>query len=122
VVIPDLLVPYLAQHSNRTQGLVFAPEGGSGLVPVNDAKVRERAYKAWDAAGLQRIELQECRHTCASLMIAASVNLTTISRSIGHASIKITIDRYGHLLPGELESAESKLEAYLAEQTAPRAA
>jgi integrase len=114
VIIPDLLVPYLAGHSNRTEGLVFAPEAGSGEVPVNDAKVRERAYAAWGAAGLQRIGLHECRHTYASLMIAAGVNIKTISESMGHASIVITLDRYGHLLDGELEQAATKLNAYLA--------
>lgn len=55
-------------------------------------------------------------------MIFAGVNLKTVSESMGHASIVITMDRYGHRLPGELESAESKLDAYLAEHTARPAA
>ena len=37
-------------------------------------KLTERADKAWESAGLTRITLHECRHTFASLMIAAGVN------------------------------------------------
>ena len=40
------------------------------------------------------------RRYIASHLIAAGVNLKAISTYMGHSSIKITIDRYGHLLPG----------------------
>jgi len=44
--------------------------------------------------------MHECRHIFASLMIAAGVNLKALQTFMGHASITITLDRYGHLLPG----------------------
>ena len=50
--------------------------------------------------GLSRITLHECRHTFASLMIAAGVNAKALSTFMGHANISITLDRYGHLMPG----------------------
>ncbi|MBA2580160.1 MAG: tyrosine-type recombinase/integrase, partial [Thermoleophilaceae bacterium] len=77
-------------------------------------KLFDRARKAWDAAGEQRITLHECRHTFASLMIAAGVNPKALSTYMGHASITITIDRYGHLMPGNEEEAADLLDAYLA--------
>lgn len=40
-------------------------------------------------------------------MIAAGVNLKALSTYLGHASITITLDRYGHMLPGnETETAD----------------
>ena len=59
-----------------------------------------RAEKAWHAAGLTPITLHEARHTYASLLIAAGVNSKAVSTYMGHASITITLDRYGHLMPG----------------------
>ena len=53
------------------------------------------------ASGLRRITLHECRHTFASLMIAAGVNAKALSAYMGHANISITMDRYGHLMPGQ---------------------
>jgi integrase len=65
-------------------------------------------------AGLERITLHECRHTFASLMIAAGVNAKTLSTYMGHANISITLDRYGHLMPGNEAEAAGMLNAYLA--------
>lgn len=61
---------------------------------------REACVDAADlAAGLQRITLHECRHTFASLMIAAGVNAKALSTYMGHANISITLDRYGTSCP-----------------------
>ena len=51
---------------------------------------------------LDPIGLHAARHTAASTMIAAGVNLKALSEFLGHASITITLDRYGHLLPGSI--------------------
>jgi integrase len=62
------------------------------------------------------IGLHECRHTFASLMIAAGVNVKALSTYMGHSSIAITLDRYGHLMPGNEEQAAELLDAYLSAQ------
>ncbi len=47
-------------------------------------------------------------------MIAAGVNAKALSTYMGHANIGITLDRYGHLMPGNEEEAAGLLDAYLA--------
>ena len=73
-----------------------------------------RAERSWRSAGLKPIGLHECRHTCASYFIAAGVNAKTLSTFLGHASITVTLDRYGHLFPGSEAEAAGLLDAYLA--------
>jgi integrase len=63
---------------------------------------------------LERITPHACRHTFASLMIAAGVNAKALSTFMGHANISITLDRYGHLMPGSEAEAASLLDDYLA--------
>jgi hypothetical protein len=46
-------------------------------------------------------------------MIAAGVNAKALSAYLGHASITITLDRYGHLMPGSEDEAAGLLDAYL---------
>ncbi len=46
-------------------------------------------------------------------MIAAGVNAKALSTYMGHSSITITLDRYGHLMPGSEAEAAGLLEAYL---------
>jgi integrase len=63
------------------------------------------------------------------VMIAAGVNVKALSTFMGHANIRITLDQYGHLLPGAEDEAAGLLDAFLARQlggveseTAPRIA
>jgi integrase len=46
-------------------------------------------------------------------MIAAGVNAKALSSYMGHASVTITYDRYGHLMPGNESEAAKLLDAYL---------
>ena len=93
--------------------------GGEGLVlgkgekPFAPGAATRRARKAWSDAGLEPIGLHECRHTYAAHMIAAGVNAKALSTYMGHSSITITLDRYGHLMPGSEAEAAGLLEDYL---------
>jgi integrase len=113
VPIPAVLRDYLVEHklrSGRHVGLVF---GTSYTQPFTPSNVRKRANVAWLRAGLEPIGLHECRHTFASLMIAAGVNAKALSAYMGHSSVTITLDRYGHLMPGNESEAAQRLDAYL---------
>ena len=45
--------------------------------------------------------------------VAAGVNAKALSTYMGHANIAITLDRYGHLMPGNEDEAAALLNAYL---------
>jgi integrase len=90
--------------------LVF---GRTATVPFHPGNVTRSADRAWRAAGLRRITLHECRHSFASLMIGAGVNLKALSTFCGHANIGITLDKYGHLLPGAEDEAAARLDQFL---------
>jgi integrase len=64
-------------------------------------------------AGVDPITPHECRHTYASMMIAGGVNAKTLCSYMGHASIVITLDLYGHLMPGNEAEAAALLDAYI---------
>lgn len=55
-------------------------------------------------------------------MIAAGVNVKALLEFLGHSSITITLDRYGHLLPGSCAEATDLLDAFLARTGAPTGA
>ena len=73
----------------------------------------DRARSAWKPAGLEPVGLHQARHTAASLMIAAGVNLKALSEFLGHSAITITLDRYGHLLPGSIRRGDHPLDPFL---------
>jgi integrase len=81
--------------------------------PFCSSRLMQRARKGWEAAALEALTLHEARHTFASLMIAAGVNAKALSTFMGHHSIVITLDLYGHLMPGSEEEAAALLDSYL---------
>jgi integrase len=113
VVLRDPLTDHLLRSERHGSALMF---GDTDEHPFNPSGLTARADEAWKAADLERITLHECRHTFASLMIAAGVNAKALSTYMGHANIGITLDRYGHLMPGSEDEAASLLDAYLEAQ------
>jgi len=81
-------------------------------------RLQERSDIAWEAACQTRLTLHDCRHGFASFAIAAGVNAKALSSYMGHSSVAITLDRYGHLMPGNEAEAAVLLDAYLAPATA----
>ena len=112
-VLRDYLVEHRAANSQRIQNLDSLVFGETRIRPFDGRLVQRRADAAWKEARLERITFHECRHTFASLMIAAGVNAKALSVFMGHSSITITMDRYGHLMPGSEEEAAGLLDAYL---------
>jgi integrase len=113
VPIAAILRDELVEHrmrEGRDTGLVF---GRSADRPFNTPTIWARARRAWAESNLVPIGLHECRHTFASLMIAAGVNAKALAAFMGHSSVTITLDRYGHLMPGSEDEAAGLLDAYL---------
>jgi len=92
------------------EGLVFGSAAGR---PFDPPTVSKRAKAAWGRAGLESICLHECRHTYAGYMVAAGVNPKALSSYMGHSSITVTLDRYGHLMPGNEAEAAGLVDADL---------
>jgi integrase len=64
-------------------------------------------------AGLGDWHVHELRHSAASLMLAQGVPLQVVSRVLGHASIRMTADVYGHVLDPDRASAAEAIGAVL---------
>ena len=130
VSLPAFLKEMLAEHltSAATGGTgpgdyVFVMKGGGplrhGLVY---GRYFKRAIAGWtDGRGNQRpgalpaalhgLRWHDLRHTCAALSIAAGAHPKLISARLGHSTIQITLDRYGHLFPSVEEALADALDA-----------
>ena len=105
------LLNHRLQQGTTGEGPVFP--NSHGHKAFNPSTTNRRARTAWKTAGLQPIGLHECRHTYAAFMIAAAVNPKALSTYMGHSTITITLDRYGHLLPGNEHEAATLLDSWL---------
>ncbi len=87
-------------------GYVFCNPDGSKL---ENHFMRKRLEKAAKAAGLGHLYPHALRHTFASHLVMAGVDLPTVQRLMGHRDIKTTM-RYAHLAPNHLRMGMAMLD------------
>jgi integrase len=63
------------------------------------------------AAGLDGLRIHEVRHTAVALWIAAGANPREVAARAAHASVSLTLDRYGHLYPEADLTLRERLDA-----------
>ena len=122
VVIPPFLVAMLREHLADNVGpahnaLVFTSPDGAPLRYGNFAR---RIWKrALADAGLEPAGLHALRHTCATLLIAHGAPIKAVQAQLGHQSAELTLDRYGHLYPDQMDVLAGRLEEARAQTQAP---
>jgi integrase len=105
-----------AQHRSaagvlwQDHGLVFTSDRGTPIDPDNFSHAFSRLC---ESAGLGHWHPHELRHSGASLMLAQGTPLHVVSEVLGHASIAITKDVYGHLVEGDKRAAAESMSGLL---------
>jgi integrase len=121
--LPDAVVAALRSHRARQaaerlaagpswheSGLVFTTPIGT---PIDPSNFRRQFDKICNKAGLVGWHPHELRHSAASIMLAAGVPLEVVSRVLGHASIRITADVYGHIMDPQRKQAADAMSTVL---------
>ena len=100
----------LADGHYKSDGPVFcAPEGGF----IVKGNFTQRVYWPLQVkAKLPRIRFHDLRHTAATLMLSADVNVKVVSERLGHASVQITLDTYSHVLPSMQAVAAQRMDEF----------
>jgi integrase len=91
-------------------GHVFTTTIGT---PIDPRNVYREFQKICEQAGLGKWHPHELRHSAASLMLAQGVKLQVVSEVLGHASIRMTADVYGHILAPDRQSAADAMSSTL---------
>lgn len=114
---------WLAQ-GQPTEGAVVEPPRKRGKGKLSIERVGERIRDRWLALGKEPIGFQQCRHTAATWLDHAGVTPKVASQIMGHrtpefqaGAARITLQRYTHVLPGELERAREQLDKFLIERS-----
>ncbi len=90
---------------------VFTNEVGG---PLDESNLRRRVFhRCLARAGLRRIRLHDLRHSYASILLGRGESLVYVKEQMGHHSIKVTVDTYGHLIPGANKAAVDRLDPIL---------
>jgi len=102
VSISDFLAEQLEEQlTDRSQagrdGLVFVNMRGA---PIGGSIFNKRHWQpARASAGLDGLRFHDLRHTAVALAVAQGAHPKAVQRRMGHSTINMTLDRYGHLFP-----------------------
>ena len=93
-----LLKAYEAGKQSISEDFVFPSKAGTVLDPDN--LVHYYFEPALTTAGLRKFRFHDLRHTFGSQLIQNGASLAYVRDQMGHSSIQVTADVYGHLVPG----------------------
>jgi integrase len=123
VNLPRGLVNLLVEHRRRQEeerivmdelwtdtDFIFTTNFGT---PVDPRNLNRDFAIICQRAGLDHWHPHELRHSAASLMLANGVKLQVVSEVLGHASIRMTADVYGHILAPDREAAADAMDQAL---------
>jgi integrase len=86
----------------RASDRVFTNEIGDPLRPNSVSQAFRRLVADAD---VPVIRLHDLRHTHASHLLMAGINVKVVSERLGHASVSFTLDSYAHVMPGQQAEA-----------------
>ncbi len=119
----DMLNTHLTEEvASDPEALVFTMYGRTyktttykAGTPLRNSNFAKKLWKpALAAADLpSNLKIHDMRHTAAALMIATGAHSEHIKRHLGHSSITVTMDLYGHLFPSEADAIADQLDQML---------
>jgi integrase len=108
--LADMLGAHLGSHSDSDQGaLAFTTAAGT---PLRSSNFRRAVWlPAIAAISQEGLRVHDLRHTCASLLIATDAHPHYVKEHLGHSSIRVTMDVYGHLYEDTKDDVALRLES-----------
>ncbi len=118
--LPGVVLESLKEHGERRQqartkagekwqdrGLVFCNIYGGYFDADHVGYLFKKLLKQ---AGLPDVRFQDLRHSAATILLAAKIDLKVVSELLGHSSVAITADIYARVLPEQQQEVVNKMD------------
>lgn len=117
VALAPFVITALERHREALAGQPVPVEGYVFTTPLGSPLDPRNVSRSWAGAtarlGLPRLRIHDLRHSYASQLLAAGYGLEDVKRALGHESIAVTSDTYGHLVEGRSRELAAGLDRRL---------
>lgn len=115
LAIPDFVLTDIAEliekhNSVKYEHTDFLIQDGFGK-PMGHSALTMQIFRIEEKAGLPRVSIHDLRHTFASMLNNAHVDIAMISRELGHSTINTTLSVYTHVFGNVAESSRDIAES-----------
>lgn len=104
----DRQLETITREWKDTPAWIFCDEHGHML---HHNVVRKVFHALLKTAGVRQVRFHDLRHTFASLLLQNGESPVYVKEQMGHSSIQVTVDLYGHLIPGGNQQAVDRLDS-----------
>ena len=109
LAVPDFVIEDIKALIEKNNGVPyehtdFLIQDGFGK-PMGHSALTTQIYRIEDRAGLPHVSIHDLRHTFASMLNSAHVDIAMISHELGHSSIGITLNTYTHVFGNVSDSS-----------------
>lgn len=127
IILADEVVEALREHHKKQllhitsryrktvgwedKGLVFPGPSGNYM---HECTPEQSLNRVLERAGLPHLRVHDLRHTYATLALLSGIDINSVSSTLGHSDILITLRRYIHILPRSKQENIQKLSRLLA--------
>lgn len=108
--MPELVFPATRSRNSSPLAARKPKRPAGAWTPMGPSGIRRDFNLVLKKAKMRRIRFHDVRHTFASLLLANGESLAYVKEQMGHSSISITVDIYGHLVPGSNRQAVNRLD------------
>jgi integrase len=95
----------------RDLGALAFPDSRGGPMRLNNVRRRWWCRAVANSGAPAGLNPHELRHSAASMAISAGASIEAVQKMLGHKSATLTLDRYGHLYPDELQNVADRLDS-----------
>ena len=78
--------------------------------PLNQNRIFLKFFRLLKGAGVRQVRFHDLRHSFASLLLQNGESPVYVKDQMSHSSIQMTVDLYGHLIPGWNKQAVDRLD------------
>ena len=115
IILPENVIQVLKRYKKEMpiESEWIFPSPIKENMPRDPSAVRKKFSRVLERAGCKHVRLHALRHTFATMALQYGLDIKTLSSTIGHASVDVTIDTYSHATEKTRFDAADKIDSFI---------
>lgn len=110
IIMPNSICEMLKRYKETIDSEWVFPSPVKDDMPRDPSAVRKKLSNVLERANCKHVRFHALRHTFATMALQYGLDIKTLSSTIGHASVDVTIDTYSHVTDNMMAKAAARID------------